>query len=70
MIDYSNIDFTVNPLGQTVTMFDSEGNSYQAELSVIHAKSKEILDNLPEKINDAIQDALNQLKSGYPAKED
>ena len=54
MIDYSNIDFTVNPIEQTVTMYDSEGNSYQGELSVVHAKSKEILDNLPAKVNNAI----------------
>jgi len=52
--DYSEMDFSITPMGKTVTMVDLEGNSIEVQLSVVHAKTYETLRNLPEKIQRSI----------------
>lgn len=46
MVDYSNVDYSVTPMGKTVKMVNSDGTYFDAELSVVHTKSKTILDSM------------------------
>ena len=48
--DYSEVDYSISPMGKTVTMVDLEGKKFEAQLSVVHAKSEQILKGLPEDI--------------------
>lgn len=52
--DYSTMDFSITPMGKTVTMVDLEGESIEVQLSVVHAQTETILKNLPEKIQQSI----------------
>lgn len=48
--DYSAVDFSISPMGKTVTMVDLEGETFEVQLSVVHAQSEQILKNMPEAI--------------------
>lgn len=50
MNDYSSVDYSITPMGKTVKMVNSDGTLFDAELSVVHTKSKAILDAMPNAI--------------------
>jgi len=54
MPDYTNVDYSITPMGKTVKMVNSDGSIFEAELSVVHTKSKAILDAMPAKIANTI----------------
>lgn len=54
MTDYSSVDFSINPMGDSVTMVTSDGTTFQVELSIVHAKSEQALYSMPKRISDTI----------------
>lgn len=54
MVDYSNVDYSITPMGKTVKMVNSDGTYFEAELSVVHTKSKAILDAMPALVANTI----------------
>lgn len=54
MNDYTSVDFSIDPMGDSVTMVNSDGSTFQVELSVLHVRSESVLTNMPENIANTI----------------